>query len=53
MNVRLTREQKGTRIMKGKDVFKIMREVILRESKYRKEVEHCWIVRPVALVWAA
>ncbi len=44
MNVRLTKEQKGARIMEGKDVFKIMREVILRESKYGQEMEHSWIM---------
>jgi DNA repair protein RadC len=44
MNVRLSKEQKNTRIMEGKDVFRIMREVILRESKYRQEVEHAWVM---------
>ena len=44
MNVRLTEEHKKTRIMGGKDVFKIIREVLLRESKYRQEQEHFWIL---------
>jgi DNA repair protein RadC len=44
MNVRLSEEQKNTRIMKGRDVFKIMREVILREGKYRREMEHGWVM---------
>jgi DNA repair protein RadC len=30
--------------MEGKDVFKIMREVILRERKYGQEMEHSWIM---------
>lgn len=43
MRVRLSKEQK-IKILNGKDVYKIMREVLMRENKIRRDKEHFWII---------
>lgn len=43
MHVRLSKEQK-IKVLNGNDVYKIMREVLMRENKIRRDKEHFWII---------
>ena len=43
MNVRLTKEQK-IKILNAKDVFSIMRQILMRENKIGRAKEHFWVV---------
>lgn len=43
MHVRLTKEQK-IKIANGKDLYKVMREILLRENKLGRAREHFWVV---------
>ena len=43
MNVRLTKEQK-IKIANGQDLYKVMREILLRENKLGRAREHFWVV---------
>lgn len=43
MNVRLTASQK-IRILNSDDVYTVMRDILLRENKIRRGVEHFWVI---------
>lgn len=43
MNIRLTREQK-TKVLNSYDVYKIMQQILLRESKIHRNREHFWLI---------
>ena len=43
MNVRLTKEQK-IKVANSEDVYAIMQEVLLRENKLARKVEHFWVI---------
>jgi DNA repair protein RadC len=43
MTIKLTKAQK-IQILNGKDVFKIMKEILIRENKIDRNKEHLWII---------
>jgi DNA repair protein RadC len=43
MTIKLTKAQK-IQILNGKDVYKIMKEILLRENKIDRNKEHLWII---------
>ncbi|MEM9685873.1 MAG: JAB domain-containing protein [Bacteroidota bacterium] len=43
MNVRLTKEQK-IQILNGEDLYKVMRQILMRENKISRAKEHFWVV---------
>jgi len=43
MNVRLTKEQK-IKVLNSNDIYAIMRQILLRENKIRRNQEHFWVV---------
>ncbi len=43
MKIKLTKEQK-IQVKDSKDVYGIMRKILLRENKYNQEKEHFWVV---------
>jgi len=43
MNVKLTKAQK-IRIADADDVFKIMKQILLRQNKLRRNKEHFWVI---------
>ncbi|UCH95803.1 MAG: JAB domain-containing protein [Candidatus Aminicenantes bacterium] len=43
MNVELTKEQK-IKILNSSDVYKVMRQILLRENKIQRDQEHVWAV---------
>lgn len=44
MNIPLNPEQRRMKLVNSKDVYRIMKEVLLRENKIEKAKEHFWIV---------
>ena len=43
MNVRLNKNQK-IKILNSDDIFKILKQVLLRENKIRRSQEHFWVI---------
>ncbi|UCH94914.1 MAG: JAB domain-containing protein, partial [Candidatus Aminicenantes bacterium] len=43
MNVELTEEQK-IKILNSSDVYKVMKQILLRENKIERDQEHVWAV---------
>ena len=43
MHVRLTKAQR-IKILNADDLFAVMRQILLRENKIRREQEHFWVV---------
>jgi len=43
MNVRLTKEQK-IKVLNGEDLYKVMRQILMRENKIGRVKEHFWVV---------
>ena len=43
MNIKLTDEQK-IRIMRSKDVWRVMRQVLLADEKVDRDKEHFWVM---------
>ncbi len=43
MNVRLSKKQK-VRVVRSKDIYPIMKQIMLRENKYGRTKEHFWVV---------
>ena len=43
MTIKLTKKQK-IQVLNGEDLFKVMKEILLRESKIDRNKEHLWIV---------
>jgi DNA repair protein RadC len=43
MTIKLTKKQK-IKVLNGKDVYTIMQEILLRESKIDRDKEHLWVI---------
>ena len=44
MNVRLSSSQKKIAVLNSTDIFTIMRDILMRENKIRRNQEHFWVI---------